>query len=104
MSATGSSVSGTVTATSNCRRPSSATAAISARMPPKWVYTAIVDVPAADGHLAGLQRVGTVLVEQADGGVQQLVANAALVCRGELIVAIVSRAAYCSNNVDITML
>ncbi|CKR66076.1 Uncharacterised protein [Mycobacterium tuberculosis] len=50
-SATGSAVCGTVSATSNWRSPSSAMAAISPRIPPKWVYTAIVEVPAAAATL-----------------------------------------------------
>ena len=37
--------------------------------------------PRGPGDLAGLQRVGTVLVEQADRGAQHLVADAALLDR-----------------------
>ena len=52
----------------------------------------MVEVPAAEAHLASLQRVGTVVVEQIDGGMQQLVTHS---CgrrsHFELIVAIVSR-------------
>ena len=76
-SATGSSVCGTDSAASNCRNPSSATSAISPRIPPKWVYTAIVDVPAAPATLRVCSASGPCSSSRPNRCMQHLVANTA---------------------------
>ncbi len=68
--ATRLAVCGTASTASNCRKPP---LAISARMPPTWGYNFVVEVPRAPTHLAGLQRIGPVVVEQPDGGMRHLI-------------------------------
>src|ERR1700693_1136105 len=101
-SATGSDVGGIVIAASNWRNPSSAIAAINPGIPPKYVYTAIVEVPAALAILRVCNPSGPSSLRMSTAACSNSSRTLRSGC--EVMVVILTQQAYDPYNIAILML